>query len=185
MKKILIILIILIIVVFVVISLLFDLFNREPTPPIAVSNFKDCAAAGYPVMESYPRQCRTPQGKNFVEDVGGELQKDNLIRLESPRPNTLVDSPLNITGMARGYWFFEASFPVRITDANGTELGVAPAQAEGEWMTEEFVPFSATLEFKSPATQRGYLILEKDNPSGLPENADELKIPISFGLLDG
>ena len=33
------------------------------------SNFEECAAMGYPVMESYPRQCRTPNGRLFVEDV--------------------------------------------------------------------------------------------------------------------
>lgn len=32
-----------------------------------VRSFEDCASAGYPVMESYPRQCRTPDGKTFVE----------------------------------------------------------------------------------------------------------------------
>jgi hypothetical protein len=34
-------------------------------PPI--SNFEECAKQGYPVMESYPRQCRTPSGKLFFE----------------------------------------------------------------------------------------------------------------------
>jgi len=35
-----------------------------------VENFDECVAMGYPVMESYPRQCRTPEGKTFVEEVG-------------------------------------------------------------------------------------------------------------------
>lgn len=34
----------------------------------AVSSFADCVAAGNPVMESYPRQCRHA-GELFVEDV--------------------------------------------------------------------------------------------------------------------
>jgi len=33
-----------------------------------VKNFLTCADAGYPVMESYPRQCRVPNGTIFVED---------------------------------------------------------------------------------------------------------------------
>lgn len=36
---------------------------------INVTNFEECAAAGNPVMESYPRQCRTPDGQLFVEEV--------------------------------------------------------------------------------------------------------------------
>ncbi|MGB4076548.1 MAG: hypothetical protein WBK28_02490 [Minisyncoccia bacterium] len=31
-----------------------------------VLSFEDCVLAGYPVMESYPEQCRTPEGMLFV-----------------------------------------------------------------------------------------------------------------------
>lgn len=33
-----------------------------------ITNFKECVAAGNPVMESYPRQCRAA-GETFVEDI--------------------------------------------------------------------------------------------------------------------
>ncbi len=33
-----------------------------------ITSFEECAAAGYPVMESYPRQCNA-QGQTFVENV--------------------------------------------------------------------------------------------------------------------
>ena len=36
---------------------------------LTTKNFEECVAAGYPVMESYPRQCRTPDGKVFVEQI--------------------------------------------------------------------------------------------------------------------
>lgn len=35
----------------------------------AINSFDDCVAAGNPVMESYPEQCRTPGGKHFVNDI--------------------------------------------------------------------------------------------------------------------
>lgn len=38
-------------------------------PSPVVSTFEDCVAAGNPVMESYPRQCMTQDGRHFVEDV--------------------------------------------------------------------------------------------------------------------
>jgi hypothetical protein len=31
-----------------------------------VQNFQECVDAGYPVMETYPEQCRTPDGRTFV-----------------------------------------------------------------------------------------------------------------------
>lgn len=37
-----------------------------------ISNFEECAAAGNPVMESYPRQCRA-NDKTFVEDISDDL----------------------------------------------------------------------------------------------------------------
>ena len=75
-------------------------------PAIKVGSFSECSGAGYPIMESYPRQCRTPDGKTFREDIGNELEKDNLIRIETPRPNAVIKSPLAIKGVARGTWFF-------------------------------------------------------------------------------
>ncbi len=35
----------------------------------SITNFEECIAAGNPAMESYPRQCRTPDGKHFVEEI--------------------------------------------------------------------------------------------------------------------
>jgi len=34
-----------------------------------VQSFEECAAAGNPVMESYPRQCRSADGQLFVEKI--------------------------------------------------------------------------------------------------------------------
>lgn len=48
--------------------------SPAPKPPnvLTVSNFVECAAAGNPIMESYPRQCRTPDGRTFVEVIAAE-----------------------------------------------------------------------------------------------------------------
>lgn len=102
------------------------------------------------------------------------------ISVVSPLPNDTVTSPLTVTGEARGTWYFEASFPVRLLDGNGNQIAIAPAQAQSDWMTENFVPFSVTLTFATPATSTGTLILEKDNPSGEPANAAQIEIPVTF-----
>jgi hypothetical protein len=104
--------------------------------------------------------------------------KNELIRVYSPQPNQEVTSPLSITGEARGTWFFEAVFPVRLLDKNGNIIAQTSAQAQGEWMTENFVPFSAQINFTVSEKQNGTLVLEKDNPSDLPENANELRVPV-------
>lgn len=105
---------------------------------------------------------------------------NDFIEVENLNANQKIVSPLAIEGKARGNWFFEASFPIELTDESGKRLAIAVAQADGEWMTTDFVPFRATLEFKKPDADRGWIIFKKDNPSGLPENDAEVKIPIKF-----
>lgn len=158
----------------------FTISKQDEAVVPSVNNFEECISAGYPVMESYSRQCRMPDGKTFTEYIGNELEKLDLIKIDNPRPNQTIESPLFIKGEARGFWFFEADFPVKLFDDNGFLLGVISAQALGDWMTEDFVAFDATLPFAVPSTQRGKLVLEKDNPSGLPEHADELIAPVYF-----
>lgn len=100
----------------------------------------------------------------------------------SPLPGDLVvsEDSLLVSGQARGSWFFEASFPVRLMDGNGKELATGIAQAEDDWMTEDFVPFSVELTVPKITTNTGSLVLVKDNPSGLPEHDDSLVIPLVF-----
>src|SRR5690606_9479926 len=98
--------------------------------------------------------------------------KDDLIRITTPKPGDTITSPLTITGEARGVWFFEGDFPIVLQDSNGEVVAEYYASAQGEWMTEDFVPFKSTLVFENPETtnNKGTLILKKDNPSGLPEH---------------
>lgn len=102
------------------------------------------------------------------------------IQVTSPQPNDTVGSPLMVTGQARGTWYFEASFPVRLYDVNMNELAVVPAQAQGEWMTEDFVPFEATLPAYSTDGPLGYLFLEKHNASDEMTLSCSVVIPVQF-----
>lgn len=90
-----------------------------------------------------------------------------------------VAFPFTLTGEARGPWYFEGSFPVRVEDGSGNTVVEHSAQAQGEWMTEGFVPFTADLS-PSVAIPPGEatLVIEKANASGLPEHADAIRIPI-------
>ena len=110
--------------------------------------------------------------------------EEDLIQVETPRANETISSPLVIKGKARGAWFFEASFPVKLYDGQGKLLAATTAQAKSDWTSEDFVPFEAKLEFLPPETEKGTLVLEKDNPSGLAENADELRMPVFFSQED-
>lgn len=108
---------------------------------------------------------------------------DNLVVLNTPQPYQKITSPVTLTGKARGNWFFEASFPITIVNWDGLIIGEGIATAQGEWMTTEFVPFTATVSYtfaSGTPYNRGAVILKKDNPSGLPEYDDSREIPVIF-----
>ncbi len=108
-------------------------------------------------------------------------QYKDLIVLTQPKIGEYISSPIIIEGRARGNWFFEASFPVVIVDWDGLIVGQGIAQAQSEWMTTDYVPFQAEISFTKPTVKNnGWIILRKDNPSGLPQNDDAFEVPIFF-----
>lgn len=176
MKKLLTIFTVIIAIIIIVLGFLFII--KKTTPPetvVCTMDVKMCpdgSAVGRvaPTCEFAP----CPPVKNISD----------LIRVSTPIEDAVVMSPLLIEGEARGTWYFEASFPIRIYDAKNILLGTAIAQAQSDWMTENFVPFKATLTFNKSTTSTGTLVFEKDNPSGLPEHANEFRMPIRFELAD-
>jgi hypothetical protein len=107
--------------------------------------------------------------------------REDFIAVESPVAGEIIESPLSINGRARGSWFFEGDFPIVLEDAHGNVLANGFVTAQGEWMTQEFVPFTGSLSFTGPRQgERGSLIFKKDNPSDKPELDDAMKIPVFF-----
>jgi len=61
-------------------------FSQNLKQKIAsINSFEECARH-YPVMESYPEQCNTPDGKHFVRELSEE-EKQKLRPLEAPLIN--------------------------------------------------------------------------------------------------
>lgn len=110
---------------------------------------------------------------------------DSLIQITAPQEGVVISSPLTVHGEARGQWYFEATFPLVLTDWDGRIIAEGYATAQDNWMSEEFVPFEGTLTFKKPEdigdfSDWGHLILQKANPSGLPEHDDAFEIRVRF-----
>lgn len=123
----------------------------------------------------------TLEPKNYLIKETDDAEKtSSLVQLISPQSDEIMRSPYQITGFARGFWYFEASFPVVLRASDGTILVETYAQAKNDWMTEDFVPFESELVFDSGDYEEGELVLIKDNPSGLPENNAQIIYPIRF-----
>lgn len=99
--------------------------------------------------------------------------------IKSPLRNELVTSPLKVEGQVGGAWFFEGSLPIKLVDNNDQQIVAGVAVAEDDWMTDKPVRFSANLVFSTKATS-GYVILSKDNPSGLAANSGFIRVPVKF-----
>jgi hypothetical protein len=86
-------------------------------------------------------------------NINNNSQKTDPIRLDTPSPNQIISSPLAISGVARGSWFFEAKLTFTVD--------------------------------KKAYSNKGTLILRKDNPSGLSKNDDSFEIPVIFAGIKG
>ncbi|WP_324721828.1 Gmad2 immunoglobulin-like domain-containing protein [Salinimicrobium sp. HB62] len=115
----------------------------------------------------------------FTDPNRDRQEISQLIKVEKPEKDSVVTSPLKISGEAKGYWFFEGTAPVRLVTESGKELAESYMEAQGEWMTEDWVPFSGQLEFDTKE-KRGYLIFSRANASGKPEHDRMLRIPVIF-----
>ncbi|OHB09375.1 MAG: hypothetical protein A3H52_03280 [Candidatus Zambryskibacteria bacterium RIFCSPLOWO2_02_FULL_39_26] len=104
----------------------------------------------------------------------------DLIQVTLPFPDAVTGKEFKVVGRARGYWFFEASFPVEVLDRNGNSLGIFVAQAKDEWMTENFVPFEVDIVVPQFYIGPAKLVLKKDNPSGLSEYDASISFPINI-----
>jgi spore germination protein GerM len=90
------------------------------------------------------------------------------VRVDYPQANQVVSGELVVQGEARGFWFFEGVFPVKLTDSKGTVIATGQAHAQSEWTTTKLVPFEAKITVPSEAKGLGTLIVARDNPSGKP-----------------
>lgn len=111
-----------------------------------------------------------------------ELEKTGNIIIDKPKPNDLITSPYIITGQARA-WYFEASFPIRLEDKQGQIISTSIAYAQDDWMIDDFAPFIAEIEFLVDEETEAVLVLMKDNPSGLLQYDEEVRIPVLLSPL--
>ncbi len=121
----------------------------------------------------------TPEFASCAQNIQN-CPMDNLIRVANPARYASVSSPLTATGEARGIWFFEGVFPVKLYNAKNVLIAQGQARAQGGWTTSDFVPFTANLVFFIPYEQAGTLVLANDNPSGLEENSKSISLPLTL-----
>ena len=117
--------------------------------------------------------CGTPPKDIKLKNVS------DFIVVHTPQPFEKVTGTLVIKGEARGTFFFEGDFPVEVVLANG-ELIQHYAMADDEWMTEEFVPFTSTIDISGLEPQDVTIKLHRNNPSDNRENDMVMELPVTI-----
>lgn len=79
-----------------------------------INSFEECKNAGYPIMESYPEQCKTPDGRNFINtqqvNMDIDLQIQDLkvgLGLEAKEGSEVT---VNYTGKLENDTKFDSSY---------------------------------------------------------------------------
>ena len=147
-----------------------DVITPQPQDPENPQNPQEPVIPNEPVKEPEPVKPNLPEIP---------ISTSSEVILLKPTAGEIITSPYTVEGRARGAWFFEASLPVKLLAKNGDVILLTYGQAQSDWMTPEFVPFKSVLEFTTTATS-GYLVISKDNPSGLTEHDASVTYPVLF-----
>lgn len=128
-------------------------------------------------------EVRVRLGADAAEMVCQDTPQDEdaLIVVDNPSSGETVSDPVELSGKARGYWFFEGSAPVMVTNWDGLIIGEGYITAGGDWMTEDYVSFSGSVDYELPIdtySASGTVIFQKSNPSGLPEHDAAVEVPV-------
>jgi len=137
------------------------------------------AAAAFIFFSQSQKQDNIQPSPSNNESIIYSNASADMIKVELPFPGAVTGKSFSVIGEARGTWFFEASFPIQLFDKDGKLLATAIAQAQEDWMTENFVSFKADITAPEYYIGEATLVLKKDNPSGLPENDASISFKIT------
>lgn len=62
-----------------------------------ITSYDQCAAAGYPILETYPEQCKLPDGRTFAKNM------ENPVPVPIPTPLPTGTAPTIPRGVISGY----------------------------------------------------------------------------------
>lgn len=120
-----------------------------------------------------------------------DFTNNDLIPTVSPEPepilqtnvprNSVIKTDQIVAGKIDNSWLFEGQFNIQIKDSSGRVIATTPVKiVEGQdWTVPGLKDFSVKITFKTNS-QSGTLVINSDNPSGLPENQKSYSIPVKF-----
>jgi eight-cysteine-cluster-containing protein len=163
-----------------IVSFALVFYFREQNAVKLITNYSQCEENGFEVSGESPKKCKTPDGREFFEELQVPTPDVTDMVVVFPEQGDRVSSPVEVIGKAKGNWFFEATFPVTVLDDNQNEIGYGFVESLGEWMTEDFVDFKGEITFNSAGHDGGEIVFKNSNPSGMPEFEKSVSVKVKF-----
>lgn len=153
---------------------------ENPNGLVCASGF-DCESVDGEIASTVSFCVKPGEG---IKKCLGRKVSDQEPYFTFPKYNQRITSPVKITGTVPAGWMFEGSLPIKLLDNNKKLItqGIAQEKIPGSWQSGNPIEFESEIKFTTTATS-GFLVIEKDNPSGLPENAKSFELPVNFGKL--
>lgn len=164
-----------VVVICIVLLGIFLFLHRDRN--IKVSSFDECAAAGYAVIDSLPARCLDSESTVHTEDVGNIVEMQDQIKITAPSRNTVIISPLVVTGEARKEWFTRGEMLGLIVADDDVVLGKIVLEIEKGHEAEAWREFSGKIEWSLRDTDalKGTIVLKK---AGAVGEKNEIRMPI-------
>ena len=117
------------------------------------------------------------------EEQGTEItsEKGIKIKLNNIKEGDTVEVGFKVEGSVTGSWYKEGVFPVRVINNTTKEVVITNiARADGEWMTEDYVPFSFVIDADITEETPFILRFDKANLSELSDNYDYASLSVNL-----
>jgi len=158
-------------------------FCTEEYKPVCGEVDVQCIQAPCPpIRQTFGNECVAKQNnaKNISQGECKEVVS-TFVEVSSPLNNQVIESPATLKGRVLAPWLSEGQAPVELQDKNGKMLGKGIIKGPADWMTRSgWMDFEVKVTFSEAATEDGFVVFKKDNPSGRPELDSELKIQVKF-----
>lgn len=162
-------------------------------PAIGGGYYNDCASPCQYLPEVDPTCVEKCIGLCYISRDGKtepprELYGDEeKIKFEGFLPNQITSFPIFLTGKVDPTWPFEGVFGIKVLTERKKVLAAHYLTANtfdvitGARISDQLLDFYGEIYADPPANQmRGFIRFEHANPSGLPQNAQWVDIPVRF-----
>ncbi len=118
----------------------------------------------------------------FTRNLGVVEKSDTGgIVLLSPKSESIIANPVSVSGRIDSSWLEDGMPNIFLTNWDGLIISEIVARKDGQVDGKGFQSFKADLRYEKPEyNERGFLIVQRANPTKDPKKAEALEIAVYF-----